>query len=441
MVYAGERHPRSDCVDVFAALESNVQSYARSYPRQFDAARGVHVWDRSGRKFIDFLAGAGSLNYGHNHPVLKDALLDYIARDGIAHSLDLHTIAKEQFLSSFRDLILLPRHLDYKVQFTGPTGANAVEAALKLARLVTGRTSIFFYTNGFHGVSAGALAVTGNKYHRGAAGFPLSGTTVLPFDGYFGADVDTIEYAERMLDDPSSGVDLPAAVIVETVQGEGGLKVASAAWLRRLKALCGERDILLIVDDIQAGCGRTGTFFSFEEMGIVPDIVTLSKSLSGYGLPLAIVLLKPELDVWKPGQHNGTFRGNNHSFVTAGATLEHFWHSDAFAARARRSGEHLRRRLQGLVDRHAQHLVEVRGRGMMQGVVCRDPGFAARVKASAFEKGLIVECSGPHDEVIKCLAPLTIEQTELDEGLDILEQAFAEESRPPAPVSQLYPSG
>jgi diaminobutyrate-2-oxoglutarate transaminase len=441
MAFEEEQRRQSDCVDVFAELESGVQSYARAFPRQFDVARGVHIWDRVGRRYVDFLTGAGSLNYGHNHPVLKQALLDYVARDGIAHGLDLHTAAKEGFLAAFRDLILLPRNLAYKVQFTGPTGTNAVEAALKLARLATGRTGIVSFTNAFHGVSAGALAATGNKFHRSGAGYPLAGTTVMPYEGYWGADVDTIACAERLLDDPSSGVELPAAVIVETVQGEGGLKAASPEWLRRLALLCRERDILLIVDDIQAGCGRTGPFFSFEEAGIVPDIVTLSKSLSAYGLPLAVVLIRPDLDIWKPGQHNGTFRGNNHAFVTAAAALEHFWRSDVFQNDVRENGEHLGRRLQEMADRFSPQLVEVRGRGMMQGVVCRDRGLAARARARAFENGVIVECSGPYDEVVKCLPPLTITRAEFDEGLDALEQAFEVEARPAAPVRQLRASG
>jgi diaminobutyrate-2-oxoglutarate transaminase len=325
-----------------------------------------------------------------------------------------------------RDIVLRPRDLDYVVQFTGPTGTNAVEAALKIARKVTGRTNVICFTNGFHGVSTSALAATGNRHHRGVAGVPLHGTTVMPFDGYFG-DVDTIEYLDRILSDPSSGVDEPAAVIVETVQGEGGLNPASMGWLQRLEDLCRRKAMLLIVDDIQAGCGRTGTFFSFEAAGIEPDIVTLSKSLSGYGLPLAVVLLRRSLDQWEPGEHNGTFRGNNHAFVTATATLEHYWRTPRFALEVSAKGEHLSQRLQRLVDRFHPNLLDIRGRGMMQGVRAADPKQAAAVSRRAFDYGLIIERSGPKDEVIKCLMPLTISEVELDEGLDILERAFADE--------------
>ncbi len=237
-----------------------------------------------------------------------------------------------------QEIVLEPRGLDYVIQFTGPTGTNAVEAALKIARKATGRTNVICFTNGFHGVSLGSLAVTGNEYFRRAAGVPLQGATAMPFDGYLGDGIDTLDHLQRMLEDSSSGLELPAAVILEAVQGEGGLNVASAGWLRRLQALCNAHKIVLIVDDIQAGCGRTGSFFSFEPAGLKPDIVTLSKSLSGYGLPLSVVLIKPELDVWKPGEHNGTFRGNNHAFITATATLEHYWRTPDFAESVRAKG-------------------------------------------------------------------------------------------------------
>jgi diaminobutyrate-2-oxoglutarate transaminase len=412
---------------VFDRFESRVQSYARSFPAIFNRARGTELWDVQGRRYLDFLAGAGSLNYGHNNPALKQALLAYIESDAITHSLDLHTAAKEMFLEAMHDIVLAPRGLDYVIQFTGPTGANAVEAALKLARKTTGRTNVIFFTNGFHGVSLGALAVTGNEYFRRAAGVPLHGGTAMPYDGYMGEEMDTIAYLERVLADRSSGIDMPAAMIVETVQGEGGLNTASFAWLRRLQALCNEKKIVFIVDDIQAGCGRTGTFFSFEPAGITPDVVTLSKSLSGYGLPFSVVLIDRSLDAWKPAEHNGTFRGNNHAFVTATAALAHYWQTPAFAEEVSDKSAHLGRRLQTMVERFSPDLVEVKGRGMMQGVLCADPKRAAAITANAYRRGLIIERAGPEDEVIKCLMPLTTSYDVLDEGLDILESAIAEE--------------
>jgi len=410
--------------DVFEDLESNVQSYARAFPRVFNKAVGTEIWDENGRRYLDFLAGAGSLNFGHNNPVMKEALLDYIASDAITHSLDLHTSAKGKFLAAMQNIILEPRGLDYVMQFTGPTGTNAVEAALKIARKVTGKTNVICFTNGFHGVSMGSLAVTGNETLRAAAGLPLGGATSMPYDGYMGDDVDTIAYLERMIDDPSSGLDAPAAVILEIVQGEGGLNTARIEWLQSLQALCNERKIPLIVDDIQAGCGRTGTFFSFEEAGLKPDIVTLSKSLSGYGLPFSIVLIKRELDMWKPGEHNGTFRGNNMAFVTATAMLEHYWQDSNFVRELKEKGDHLAKRLQAMVDRYSPNLIDVKGRGFMIGVRFADADQAAAVTKNAFQEGLIIERCGPKDEIVKCMMPLTTTMAEIDEGLDILERVL-----------------
>ncbi|MGI9404435.1 MAG: aminotransferase class III-fold pyridoxal phosphate-dependent enzyme, partial [Hyphomicrobium sp.] len=273
----------------------------------------------------------------------------------------------------------------------------------------------------------GALSITGNEFYRRAAGVPLPNATSMPYEGYLGDDVDTIDHLDRELSDPSSGVELPAAVILEVVQGEGGLNAVSIAWLRRLEALCNEKGIVLIIDDIQAGCGRTGSFFSFESAGINPDIVTLSKSLSGYGLPCAVVLLKRALDLWEPGQHNGTFRGNNHAFITATAMLNHYWRTPEFAETVVEKGIHLGNRLQKLVDCFSPHLLGVRGRGMMIGVACADPKRAAAITSKAFEHGLVIERSGAEDEVIKCMTPLTTSYPELDEGVDILARVIAEE--------------
>src|SRR5690606_17560882 len=230
----------------------------------------------------------------------------------IAHGLDLHTAAKERFLEALEEVILEPRGMNHRAMFTGPTGTNAVEAAIKLARKVTGRQMIVAFTNGFHGMTLGALACTGNSGKRSGAGVPLSHVAHEPFDGYYGPDVDTAALLDQRLSDPSSGLDAPAAILVETVQGEGGLNAASAGWLRAIAGIARKHGALLIVDDVQAGVGRTGTFFSFEPAGIRPDLVTLAKSLSGYGLPLALLLIDRRYDRWLPGEHNGTFRGNCH---------------------------------------------------------------------------------------------------------------------------------
>ena len=403
----------------FDEMESNVQSYARSFPVVFKAAEGAYLYDTEGNQYIDFLAGAGSLNYGHNNPELRQRLVEYIANGGITHSLDMHTAAKESFLASFRDLILAPRKLDYVAQFPGPTGTNAVEAALKLARRVKGRSNVVAFTNGFHGVSMGALAATGNSHHRNAAGMPLSGVTHVPYCNYLGEELDSIAYLERLLTDGSSGLDHPAAVIVETVQGEGGLNVASMAWLRALEALCHRHDMLLIVDDIQAGCGRTGTFFSFEPAGITPDIVTLSKSLSGYGIPFALTVFRRGLDRWEPGEHNGTFRGNNHAFVTAAAALESFWADGEFQGRIADKTELIHKALGEMAAEH-EELLTVRGRGMMCGLSCHSGSLATAIARECFANGLVIETSGADDQVVKCLPPLTTSNDCLHTALTIL---------------------
>ena len=407
-------------------LESKVRSYCRDFPVVFNRARGAILKDEDGNEYIDFLAGAGSLNYGHNNPILKEELLRYIEADGIAHGLDLFTEAKRSFVETFEALILRPREMNYKMQFTGPTGTNAVEAALKIARKVTGRQTIVSFTNGFHGVTLGSVAATGNSHFRDGCGIQPQGTAFMPYDGYMGEDVDTTEYIEKMLTDMSSGLDLPAAMIVETVQGEGGINVASAEWLRALERVCRDHDILLIVDDIQVGCGRTGTFFSFEEAGISPDIITLSKSLSGFGLPFSLVLLKPELDQWKPGEHNGTFRGNNLAFVTATAALEEYWRDETFTHEVKRKGAIIRTRLERLVQDDPEGVLSARGRGMVQALDCGSGELASAITARAFEKGLIIETSGSEGQVIKCLMPLTISEELLTQGLQILDASVRE---------------
>jgi diaminobutyrate-2-oxoglutarate transaminase len=406
--------------ETFKQLESQVQSYARNFPRIFQRAKGSWLYTPEGSGYLDFLMGCSTLNYGHNHPVLKEALLDYIGRDGITHSLDMHSESKERFLLEFSETILKPRDFDYVVQFPGPTGANAVEAALKLARKVTGRENVIAFTNGFHGVTLGALACTANGFHRNGAGVALGGVTRMPYDGYFGPAVDTAAYLDKMLSDSSSGVDAPAAVIVETVQGEGGLNAADHGWLRRIAAVAREHGALFIVDDIQAGAGRAGTFFSFEPAGIKPDIVTMAKSVSGYGLPLALVMIDRQFDEWSPGEHNGTFRGNCHAFVTARAALEHFWRDRTFEQTIYDKGELLRTKLADIARANGLDRSAVKGRGMMRGIELPSGEIAARVVHGAFRNGLIIETSGPDDEIVKCLAALTISDDELTKGLDIL---------------------
>lgn len=409
---------------ILERMESEVRTYSRSFPVVFTRARNARLNDEEGREYIDFLAGAGTLNYGHNNPHIKRALLDYLAEDNIIHGLDFWTAAKRDYLEALEEVILKPRGLDYKVQFPGPTGTNAVEAAIRLARNAKGRHNIVTFTNGFHGVTMGALATTGNrKFREATGGVPTVGGSFLPFDGYLGQGADTLDYFEKLLGDKSGGLDIPAAVIVETVQGEGGINVAGLDWLKRLEGICRAHDILLIVDDIQAGCGRTGKFFSFEHADIVPDIVTNSKSLSGLGLPFSQVLVRPELDVWKPGQYNGTFRGFALAFTTAAAALRQYWSDDALAQEVARKGEVVAKRFQKIAAMIRELGIEAseRGRGLMRGIDVGSGDVADRITHQAFENGLVIETSGQDGEVVKCLCPLTITDEELEKGLDILE--------------------
>ncbi|MDG0809130.1 diaminobutyrate--2-oxoglutarate transaminase [Cohnella rhizosphaerae] len=410
---------------VIEEMESEVRSYCRSFDAVFSRASNAQIWDTEGKMYIDFFAGAGALNYGHNNPQIRNKVVEYMLGDGVTHSLDMATEAKETFLEKFNRIILAPRELSYKVMFPGPTGTNAVEAALKLARKVTGRTDIVCFTNAFHGMTLGSLATTGNKFKRAGAGVPLSHTSFMPYDGFFGDKLDTVDFFEKMLEDGGSGLETPAAVLLETLQGEGGLNVASSDWLRRMERVCRKHGILLIVDDVQMGCGRTGTFFSFEEAGISPDFVCLSKSIGGFGLPMALTLIKPEYDAWMPGEHNGTFRGNNLAFVAASEALD-YWKDGQFEAELAAKSQTIRSSLLRMAAGLPAGEAKPKGKGMIQGLAFRDASRAAAICQAAFQSGLILETSGPSDEVVKVMPPLTIGEEQLRRGLDMLEGCIQE---------------
>jgi diaminobutyrate-2-oxoglutarate transaminase len=409
---------------IFESLESRVRGYVRSFPTIFETSQGAIMTDESGREYIDFFAGAGTLNYGHNNPQVTEALIAYLQKNGVVHSLDMATTAKKRFLTKLSETILEPRNLEYKVQFTGPTGTNTVESAIKLARMIKGRSNIVAFTNAFHGLTMGALAITGNNFYRDEAHISRSNVSFLPYDNYLGPDFDTLGYFRKMLTDNSSGLDLPAAVIVETIQAEGGINVASAEWLRGLAQLCYEFDILLIIDDIQVGNGRTGDFFSFEEAGIKPDMVTLSKAIGG-GLPLALLLLRQDLDQWKPGEHTGTFRGNNLAFVASTEALSYWDNMDLSNAVKHKSGV-IRKALQAIADKHPDMNANVRGRGMIFGLEIPERGMASQISERCFEKGLVIELSGADDQVVKFLPPLVIDEETLLRGIGIVEEAIDE---------------
>ncbi|AGM09964.1 diaminobutyrate-2-oxoglutarate transaminase [Amycolatopsis keratiniphila] len=412
-------------MSIFEELESEVRSYSRGWPVVFDRAQGSYLYDEDGKAYLDFFAGAGALNYGHNNPALKRALIDYIARDGVTHALDMFTVAKRDFLQTFQEKILQPRDLDYKVVFPGPGGANAVEAALKLARKVTGKESVINFTNAFHGMTLGALSVTGNSMKRGGAGVPLVHATPMPYDNYFDGSIPDFLYFEKLLEDSGSGLNEPAAVIVEGVQGEGGINAARIEWLKALDDLCKKHGILLILDDVQMGCGRTGPFFSFEDAGIKPDIVCLSKSIGGYGIPMALTLIRPDLDVWEPGEHNGTFRGISPAFVTATEALRVYWSDDELEKSTKAKGERIAAAFQGIVEAYPDANLFAKGRGLARGIEFANGDLAGKVCAAAFERGLLMETSGPDGEVMKVLPPLTLTDDELTKGLSIIDEAVA----------------
>ena len=408
---------------VFEEYESEVRSYCRIFNEELQFAKGCKITDVNGKEYIDFFCGAGALNYGHNNDYIKSKVIDYISNDNIMHALDMYTVAKEEFISYFENNILKPRSLDYKIQFPGPTGTNAIEAALKLARKVKKRTNIWCFMGCFHGMTLGSIALTTEREAREGAGVPLNYVEHIPAP-YMFKELDVINYMQTILEDDHSGIEKPAAIILETVQAEGGIYVFEEEFLKRLREFCTKNDILLIADDIQIGCGRSGHFFSFERANIVPDIVCLSKSIGGYGMPFALTLIKPEYDIWSPGEHNGTFRGNQVAIVAAKAGLEVF-NNEKIDEKTQKSGkivsDFLNKEIKPLKDNF-----EVRGIGLMWGVDVHDEALAKAISKKCFEKGLIVERAGRRNEVVKLMPALIIDEETLLKGLNILKEAFVE---------------
>jgi diaminobutyrate-2-oxoglutarate transaminase len=417
----------SNSLNIFTQKESNVRSYCRSFPELFDRAKGSTIYSESGKEYLDFLAGAGALNYGHNNDYIKERIITYLKSDAIAHGLDLSTVAKKEFITKFSELILKPKNLNYQIQFCGSTGTNAVEAALKLARKIKQRAGIFSFMGAFHGMTLGSLSITGNTEIKSGAFGTANNVTFMPYPYGFMENFDTIEYIESVLNDVNSGIEKPAAIIFETIQAEGGIIVAPIEWMQRLKNLCDRHDILLICDDIQVGCGRTGAFFSFERASIIPDIVILSKSISGYGFPMSLLLIKPELDIWQPGEHTGTFRGNQIAFIGAAAALEYREKSNL--------EQEVRLKecfLRSFLTREIEPIntkIKIRGLGMIWGIDLKefqDTNLTKKIISRCFDLGLIVERVGRNDSVIKILPPLTIEIPKLQQGCSIIKQALLE---------------
>lgn len=411
----------------FEQHESAIRGYSRVYPTVFDKAENARQIDTKGKEYIDFFAGAGVLNYGHNNPKMKAAMIDYLQGNGVTHSLDMASKAKGEFIEAFVQTILKPRGLDYKLQFMGPTGTNSVEAALKIARRSTGRSEVIAFTKGFHGMTLGSLAATANTYFRGAAGVELSNVSHLPYGCdkpckgcSMGCGIDRLSELRARYKDPSSSFAPPAAFLVETIQAEGGVNVASQQWMKALAELASEVGALLIIDDIQVGCGRTGSFFSFDEMGIQPDVVCLAKGIGGMGTPMALNLVKPEHDQhWNPGEHTGTFRGQNLSFV-AGREALRYYETNELMNEVKQKADMVYERLAPLEQQF--DCVQIRGRGLIAGLDVGSTDASKAIVAECFQKGLIIASCGTGGKVLKVIPPLTIPSEDLQEGLDILIQ-------------------
>ncbi|NLC47798.1 MAG: diaminobutyrate--2-oxoglutarate transaminase [Tenericutes bacterium] len=405
--------------ETFEKYESEVRSYCRVFSEVMTTAKGSIIKDENNKEYVDFFAGAGALNYGHNNDYIKEKLIEYLKNDGIIHSLDMFTEAKEDFINYFEKEILEKRNLNYKIMFTGPTGTNSIEAALKLARKVKNRSNVFAFMGAFHGMSLGALALTTDLSSRKGAGVDLNNVTHIPAP-YMFKNLDVINYIKTILHDDHSGVEKPAAIVIETVQAEGGVYIFEKKFLKELRELCNEEDILLIIDDIQVGNARTGKFFSFENSGIVPDILTLSKSIGGYGLPFSLTLFKPELDIWSPGEHNGTFRGAQLSIVAAKAGLEYMLKENV-EKEVERKSKIVKDFLKSI---NSKNIVDIRGIGLIWGVEFKSENQSKQVVTECFKNGLIIERAGRDNVVVKLMPPLVIEDHILLKGLEILKNSI-----------------
>ncbi|WP_432182671.1 diaminobutyrate--2-oxoglutarate transaminase family protein [Streptomyces sp. NBC_00063] len=431
-----------------SARESAARTYARALPIVPVRARGLTIEGADGRRYLDCLSGAGTLALGHNHPVVLEAIRRVLDSGAPLHVLDLATPVKDAFTTElFRTL---PAGLAERarIQFCGPAGTDAVEAALKLVRTATGRSGMLAFTGAYHGMTAGALEASGGAQDVRVARLPFPQDYRCPFGvgGERGAELSA-RWTESLLDDPKSGVPQPAGMILEPVQGEGGVIPAPDAWMRRMRELTAARSIPLIADEVQTGVGRTGAFWAVEHSGVVPDVMVLSKAIGG-SLPLAVVVYRDDLDVWQPGAHAGTFRGNQLAMAAGAATLAHV-RENRLAERAALLGARMVGQLQGLAAEHPC-IGDVRGRGLMIGVELVDvgaaqdpdrpaapglsphppaPGLAASVQRECLRRGLIVELGGRHSSVVRLLPPLTITDEQAAAVVERLAEALAEAAR------------
>ncbi|MEV6161774.1 diaminobutyrate--2-oxoglutarate transaminase family protein [Streptomyces sp. NPDC052052] len=424
--------------------ESAARTYARSLPIVPVRARGMTIEGADGRRYLDCLSGAGTLALGHNHPVVLEAIKKVIDSGAPLHVLDLATPVKDAFTTEL--FASLPRRFadNARIQFCGPAGTDAVEAAFKLVRAATGRRGLVAFTGAYHGMTAGALAASGGAEDVHVTRLPFPQNYRCPFG--VGGDRGTqiaARWAENLLDDPKGGTPAPAGMILEPVQGEGGVNPAPDHWMRRMREITESRSIPLIADEVQTGVGRTGAFWAVEHSGIVPDVMVLSKAIGG-SLPLAVIVYRSELDTWQPGAHAGTFRGNQLAMAAGTATLA-FVRENRLADRAATLGARIVARLQALATDHPS-IGDVRGRGLMIGVELVDPeaaapgdtpepppapALAAAVQQECLRRGLIVELGGRHSSVVRLLPPLTLTDEQATAVVDRLADALAAAERLP----------
>lgn len=429
--------PRSaELLDRQAARESNSRSYPRKLPIAIRRGRGSYVEDLDGNVFLDFLSGAGVLSLGHNHPAPLAAA--HAQLDEFVHGLDFPTPIKDEFTELTIGMLPAPMRERTRIHFCGPTGANAVDAALKLCKTATGREEIITFQGGFHGATMAAMSVTGLVEQKEPVRGRMPGVHFFPYSNCHSCplglkrdncQVNCATFLERALTDVNGGITLPAAVIMELVQGEGGVIPADVEFVRRVREVTARLGIPMIVDEVQSGCGRTGTWFAFEQYGIEPDVVCASKALSGMGLPAAVILYDGKLDAWAPGAHTGTFRGNQPAFAAAVATMK-VVERDRILENVRARAEQLMVHLQGLRDVSA-YVADVRGLGLMTGVELNDPvtgesatKLAKRVQWEAVSRGLILELGGRDDCVVRMLPPLNCSEQEIDIAGRILREAL-----------------
>ncbi len=426
-------------------MESNVRSYPRKLPLAIAKAKGCWVTDVEGNEYLDCLAGAGTLALGHNHPAVIQSIQDTLASGLPLHTLDLTTPLKDAFTEAL--LSYLPGgQEEYCLQFCGPSGADATEAAIKLAKTYTGRANVISFSGGYHGMTHGSLAMTGNLSAKNAVNGLMPGVQFMPYPheyrcplgigGEAGVDALTY-YFEQFIEDVESGVTRPAAVILEAIQGEGGVVVAPAKWLQKIREVTEKHNIVLILDEVQAGFSRSGKMFAFEHAGIEPDVVVMSKAVGG-SLPLAVLGIKRKFDAWQPAGHTGTFRGNQLAMGTGLATLTTI-KNEKLAENAEQQGAFLQAELNKL-QAELPCIGHVRGRGLMIGIEIidereqsdrlgaypADSQLAAEIQRACFEHKLLLEKGGRNGTVIRLLCPLIITREECVEVIKRFKQAVTE---------------